>query len=220
MSQVKLHGAFYSPFSGRVQIALRLKGVEYEYVEEDLANKSDLLIELNPVHKKIPVLVHNGKPISESFVIVEYIDETWKENPILPQDPYERAMARFWAQFVDEKCNAAIWGIIWSRGEEREKAIEEACQHLKTLENELKDKKFFGGETIGLVDIAANFLGFWVGIVQEAIDVEFLTKEKFPILCNWTEEFCNCDVIKETLPPKDKLFGMFQSRFNAPSWKY
>ena len=101
--EVKLLGIWASPFSRRIEMALKLKGLPYEYFEEILEKKSPLLLALNPIHKKIPVLVHNGKTILESQVILEYIDETWKHNPLLPRDPYERSKARFLAKLVDEQ---------------------------------------------------------------------------------------------------------------------
>lgn len=106
MEEVKLFRTWSSPFALRVVWALKLKGIEYETIYEDLANKSSLLLKYNPVHKKVPVLLHNGKPICESLVILEYIDETWnKTTPLLPKDPLARATTRFWAKFNDEQVN-------------------------------------------------------------------------------------------------------------------
>ena len=58
-------GTWFSMFSNRVRIALLEKGIGYEHKEEDplLLNKSSLLLESNPIHKKIPVLIHNERPI-------------------------------------------------------------------------------------------------------------------------------------------------------------
>ena len=97
----------FSMFGMRARIALAEKKIKYEFREEDLTNKSPLLLQMNPIHKKIPVLIHNSKPISESLIILEYIDEVWKDKaPLLPSDPYLRAQARFWAAFVDQKVGS------------------------------------------------------------------------------------------------------------------
>lgn len=92
-----------SPYAMRTKIALREKGVEFEVQEEDLWNKSELLLKSNPIHKKVPVLIHESKPISESLVQVQYIDETWTDTAyLLPSDPQARATARFWSDFADK----------------------------------------------------------------------------------------------------------------------
>lgn len=101
-----------SMFGMRTRIALSEKRVKYDYREEDLWDKSSLLLEMNPVHKKIPVLIHNGKPVCESLIQIEYIDETWPDkNPLLPSDPYKRAHAKFWADFIDKKVEILRFGF-------------------------------------------------------------------------------------------------------------
>ncbi|XP_034898353.1 probable glutathione S-transferase [Populus alba] len=153
--QVTLLDLWASPFGMRVRIALAEKAVKYEYSEQDLWNKGALLLQMNPVHKKIPVLVHNGKPVCESLIIVQYIDEVWKEKaPLLSSDPYQRAQSRFWADFVDKKLYELGKKIYTTKGEDQEAAKKDFIDSLKLLEGELGDKPYFGGETLGYVDVA------------------------------------------------------------------
>lgn len=90
----------------RVKIALNEKGIPFENREEKnlMGEKSDLLLASNPIHKKVPVLLHNGQPICESAIIVSYIDEVFpSSSPLLPSCAYGRAQARFWTDFLDRK---------------------------------------------------------------------------------------------------------------------
>ncbi|CAI8612725.1 unnamed protein product [Vicia faba] len=213
--EVKLFGLRGSPFVARVDIALKLKGIEYEYVLEKLGNFSDALIKYNPVYKKVPVLVHNEKPISESILILEYIDETWKQNPILPSDPYKRALARFWSNFIDDKFLGAVRKATSSHDEkEREESFKEVEVALQFLEDELKEK-FFGGEEIGIVDITAVFIAFWFPVIQEAAGLKLFSSEKYPKLYKWSEDFNNHPVVKEQLPPRETLLSFFKARFES-----
>lgn len=99
--------------------------------------------------------------------------------------------------------------------------MEEVSVCLNILENELKDKKFFGGESIGFLDIAANFIGFWLEVIGEAVGVEeFLKRDEFPNLCKWRDEYVECSVIKENLPPRDKLLAFFRARFESAGGQF
>lgn len=210
--QVKLLGFWASPFARRVEWALKLKGVDYEYIEEDIFNKSSLLMELNPVHKKVPVLVHGRKVIAESFFILEFIDETWKQCPLMPQDPYERAMTRFWAKFAEEKILDGAWIAMCSLGEEKEKAIKLTVEAMEKIEGELKGKQFFGGENIGYLDIAMGWMSYWLPVWEEVGSMKIVNPLQFPATTSWMNKFLDHPVINENLPPRDKTIIYFQNR--------
>ncbi|KAH0731025.1 hypothetical protein KY290_002054 [Solanum tuberosum] len=211
--EVKLYRTWSSRFSLRIVWALHIKGIEYEAIFEDLSHKSPQLLQYNPVHKKVPVLVHQGKPICESLVILEYIDETWKKEttPLLPQDPYEKAMARFWAKFVDDKLLPSVWSIFTEKGDEAKKeAFVPAVQNLEIIEEQLKEKKFFGGDSIGYVDLALGWMAYLVDVFEEVIDLKLFDAHKFPLLSGWMKNFSDAPAIKQHLPPRDKLVTKFQ----------
>lgn len=195
-----------SMFGMRVRIALAEKGVPYEYREEDLANKSPLLLQSNPVHKKIPVLLHGGRPVCESTVIVQYIDEAWPDSgtPLLPRgDAYRRAQARFWADYVDKKiydCGARLWR---EKGEKLKEAREEFLGHMKLLEKELGDKPYFGGESFGFVDVALVPFSSWF-LAYETCG-GFSMEEECPRLMEWVRRCKGRDSVAKALPEPEKL---------------
>jgi glutathione S-transferase len=113
------------------------------------------------------------------------------------------------------QCLPATFKACWGEEKEREKAMEETHEVHKFLEEELKEKRFFGGESIGMVDIIANTIAFWHEVFEEASGVKLFMREKFPKLTNWSHEFMSNSVVKECLPPRDKLITYFQIRLGG-----
>ncbi|CAL5333047.1 unnamed protein product [Camellia sinensis] len=197
-----------SAFVNRVQIALNLKSIDYEFLPETFGSKSELLLKSNPVNKKIPVLIHHDKPIYESLIIVQYIDELWTSGPsILPSDSYDRAIARFWRAYIDDKVE-----IRKAKGEEeRLEAVDKLVAMLMLLEKYFINCRsegngnFFSGDSIGYVDIALGcFLG-WFKAREKMYDVKVLDIAKTPHLVEWAERFCSDDAVKDVIPETEKL---------------
>ncbi|KAM7495330.1 hypothetical protein LguiB_029939 [Lonicera macranthoides] len=205
-SEILLLDSWVSMFGMRVRIALAEKGIKYEYREEDLRSKSPLLLKMNPVHKKVPVLIHNGKPVSESLNAVQYIDETWKDiSPLLPSDPYYRSRSRFWADFVDKK----IWSSgrkLWrTNGEKLEEAKIEFIESLKPLEGNLGDNKpYFGGETFGFLDIA--FVPFYCWFYVYETFGNFTIEPHCPMLIEWATRCLQKESVSKSLPEQLKIY--------------
>ncbi|KAL5716063.1 glutathione transferase [Ranunculus cassubicifolius] len=207
-SEVKLVSMWCSPFGRRIEWVLQHKGIQYEYLEEDLFNKSPYLLEVNPVYKKIPVLIHGGNAISESFVMLEYIDEVWPQNPIMPSDPYEKSQVRFWAKFVEDKITEGVLTVLRSEGEECENNVKEFVNSMEILEGHVKKKegKFFGGDSIGYLDIVLGWTTHWLSVVEQVSGTPNLaTPENFPCFNKWKEDFISLPLIKNCVPPREKI---------------
>ncbi|KAI9118155.1 hypothetical protein K1719_010487 [Acacia pycnantha] len=194
-----------SSFAMRVKIALAEKGIAYECKQEDLQAKSSLLLEKNPVHKKIPVLIHNGKPISESLNIVQYIDETWNHEPLLPpSDPYQRSQARFWGDYIDKNVYS-IGQKVWAvKGKEQEGGKKEFIECLKRLEGELGEKAYFGGEKLGYVDVALVPFTSWFYTYETFGDLNI--EAECPKLAAWAKRCMESQSVTKSLPHPHNIY--------------
>ncbi|KAI4306288.1 hypothetical protein L6164_029577 [Bauhinia variegata] len=190
-----------SSYGMRVKIALAEKGITYECKQEDLDAKSSLLLENNPVHKMIPVLVHNGKPICESLNIVQYIDEVWNHKlHLLPTDPYQRSQARFWGDYIDKHIYS-IGKKVWTgKGKSKKEFIE--C--LKTLEGELGNKPYFGGEGFGYVDLALVPFTSWFYTYETLGNLNL--EAECPKLAAWARRCMARESVAKALPHPHKIY--------------
>jgi glutathione S-transferase len=106
-----LHHAWRSSASRRVRLCLAEKGLKFESVLVDLAkmeHHTPEYLRLNP-NGVIPLLVlPDGRSLYESGTICEYLDETWPEPSLRPDDPYERAEMRNWIRHADERIGNLI----------------------------------------------------------------------------------------------------------------
>ncbi|KAI3510499.1 hypothetical protein L1887_17547 [Cichorium endivia] len=204
-SKVVLLGWRISMFGARVKIALAEKSIKYEYKEEVLPHKSPILLKYNPVNKKIPVLIHNGRPICESKIIVEYIDDIWKsESSLLPSDPYLRSQAKFWADYIDKEIyDIGMKFIGGPKGEQMQKARHDFFGCLKVLEGELGKKPYFMGEDFGYVDIA--FISYYNHFYTYETLGDFSVKNESPKLFDWATRCMKRDSVSKSLPDPYKI---------------
>jgi maleylpyruvate isomerase len=101
---VKLYSFFRSSAAYRTRIALNLKGIAYETVSVHLTKGGGRQFApeyrmINP-QARVPALVVDGGVLTQSLAIIEYLDETHPEPPLLPADPIARAHVRAIAQAI------------------------------------------------------------------------------------------------------------------------
>jgi len=170
-----LYDAPRCPFCARVRIVLAEKGVPYEPVVIDLANRPDWLYEKNP-SGKVPVIEEGGWVLPESAVIAEYLEERYPEPALLPADAGERAIARLLVFRFDDFTDPYY---ALRRGDEgAEEAFGAELAHLDDL---LGCMPFLTGRAYGLTDV--DYVP-WVIRARELLGVSL---EPYPRLTAWFE---------------------------------
>jgi glutathione S-transferase len=149
-ARLKLISHKLCPYVQRAVIALTEKGVAFERIDIDLANKPDWFVAISPLGKT-PVLQVGEVPIFESAVILEYLEET-KPHQLHPADPLRRAEHRAWIEFGSAVLSD-IAGFYAAADEVTFKAkTAQLEQRFARLESRVTASPWFDGESFSLVD--------------------------------------------------------------------
>jgi len=161
------------PYVQRAVIALTEKGVAFERIDVDLANKPDWFLRLSPLGKT-PVLQVGDTAIFESAVILEYLEET-QIKPLHPADPLRRAEHRGWIEFGSAILND-IAGLYGAPNEAafRGKAAQ-LEQRFARLEARLLALPWFDGKEFSLVDAVFGPVFRYFDVFDEIGDFGILT---------------------------------------------
>jgi glutathione S-transferase len=170
-----LYNAARCPYAARVRIVLAEKGVEVDVVEIDLSDRPAWLYEKNPTGR-VPVLEEDDRPLAESVVIMEFLEERYPEPPLLPPEPADRAAVRLLI-FRDAELTGPYYAL--RRGEDG--AAERFDAALARLDVRVYEHDYLGGMDYGLADIA---LVPWVLRARDMLGVDL---SGYPSLGAWLE---------------------------------
>ncbi|MGY8662333.1 glutathione S-transferase family protein [Bradyrhizobium sp. UFLA05-109] len=177
------------PYVQRAVIALTEKGVPFERVDIDLANKPDWFLKISPLGK-VPVLVVSTEErevaLFESNVICEYIEETQAGGKLHPADALGRAEHRTWMEF-----GSAILGDLWGLETTTDPAVFDSKRHallakFARVEAALGAGPFFAGASFSLVDAVFAPIFRYFDVFDELAELGIF--KDFPKICAWRAE--------------------------------
>ena len=205
------------PYVQRAVIALTEKGVPFERVDIDLANKPDWFLKISPLGK-VPVLrVATGEGetvLFESNVICEYIEDTQGGAKLHPQVPLVRAQHRAWMEF-----GSTILSELWGLETTGDPAIFETkrlavAAKFARVEEALGSGPFFAGQNFSLVDAVFAPIFRYFDVFDQLIDLSVFAET--PKVRAWRAELAKRPSVRGAVEADyPQLLHAFLVRHNA-----
>ena len=209
------------PYVQRAVIALTEKGVPFERIDIDLANKPDWFLKISPLGK-VPVLLvetaDGEAALFESNAICEYIEETQGGTKLHPQDALERAQHRAWMEF-----GSTILGELWGLETTGDPVIFESKRQavaakFARVEEALGAGRFFAGESFSLVDAVFAPIFRYFDVFDQLIDLSVFTDT--PKVRAWRKALAQRPSVRTAVGSDyPQLLHAFLVRHNAPMLK-
>ena len=194
---MKLYSGTVDPYSHRCRIVLFEKGMDFEVIDVDLANKPEDLAILNP-HNAVPVLVERDLVLTEANIINEYIDERFPHPQLMPPDPVMRARARLFLYDFERQLFDHIKDIESGDDEKADKARLTIRDNLTQIVPIFSRQQYLLGDDYSMLDVAIAPLLWRLG--HYGIE---LPNQAVPLL-KYAERLFSRPLYAEAMTPSEK----------------
>lgn len=151
-----LYSGTVDPYSHRCRIVLFEKGMDFQVIDVDLANKPEDLAVINP-YNQVPVLVERDLVLSEANIINEYIDERFPHPQLMPPEPVMRARARLYLHEFEKGLFSHIADIESGNEQKMEAARKAIADNLTIyLVPILTKQAYLLGDDYSMLDVAVT----------------------------------------------------------------
>jgi len=192
-----LYSGTTDPYSHRCRIVLFEKGMDFQVIDVDLANKPEDLAVINP-HNQVPVLVERDLVLQQANIINEYIDERFPHPQLMPADPVMRARARLFLHNFEEQLFVHIPDIKSSNSKVADKARATVRDNLTQIVPLFSKQQYILGDDFSMLDVAIAPLLWRLG--HYGIE---LPKQAAPLL-KYAERIFSRPAYIEAMTPSEK----------------
>jgi glutathione S-transferase len=157
---LRLCGIHLSNYHNKVRIVLLEKGIEHVDDPGCAPSQEEEFLARSPMGK-VPFLEWDGKRLSESQAICEYLEDAFPEKPLYPKDPVERAKVRELITFLElhvELVARRLYPLLFGRTitDETRQAVEKALpKGIRAFSTLARFDPYVAGRELTLADCAA-----------------------------------------------------------------
>jgi glutathione S-transferase len=196
-----LHGASASPFVRKVLVALAIKKLPYEQIQQMPFTRDPEYRKINPLGK-IPTLQDGDLTLCDSTVICEYLEDAYPQSPLYPHNSADKARARWYEELGGTRVAELAAGLFFQRfmrpvvlkQETDEELVEKIINKqlppiLDYLESQVPEKDFIFGEFM-IADMSltspfinAGYAGYELDASRWSVFTDFVSRVKaFPVV--------------------------------------
>jgi glutathione S-transferase len=208
-----LHGASASPFVRKVLVALAIKKLPFDQVQQMPFTRDTEYRKINPLGK-IPTLQDGDFTLCDSTVICEYLEDTYPQSPLYPHNSADKARARWYEELGGTPVAELAAGIFFQRfmrpmvlkQEADEELVEKIINKqlppiLDYLESQVPEKDFIFGEfMIADMSLMSPFIN--AGYAGYELDAS-----RWPLFTDFVTRVKACPVVDQVLEAEAAVMG-------------